>query len=44
MMPTTAWASWHAASAADDRVFTQYYAILSAAKGKGDAGAGTGGR
>ena len=36
-------AAFHAAAAADDMVFTQYYPILRAAKGAGDDGAGVGG-
>jgi hypothetical protein len=43
-MPTAACAACHTASAADDMVFTQYYPILRAAKDKGDAGAGVGGK
>ena len=43
-MPTANCAACHEANAADDMVFTQYYPILRAAKGKGEAGAGTGGR
>ncbi len=31
------------AAAADDMVFTQYYPIIRAAKGAGEAGAGVGG-
>ncbi len=42
--PTAACAACHTASAADDMVFTQYYAIIRAAKGAGDAGAGVGGK
>ncbi len=42
-MPTAACAACHTASAAEDMVFTQYYPILQAAKGAGDAAAGTGG-
>jgi hypothetical protein len=41
--PTAACAVCHTAAAADDMVFTQYYSILRAAKGAGDAGAGVGG-
>jgi hypothetical protein len=43
-MPTAACAACHTASAAEDMVFTQYYPILNAAKGAGDAGAGVGGK
>lgn len=42
--PTAACAGCHTASAAEDMVFTQYYPILNAAKGAGDAGAGVGGK
>ncbi len=42
-MPNAACAACHTAAAADDMVFTQYYPILRAAKGAGDAGAGVGG-
>ena len=42
-MPTAACAACHTATAAEDMVFTQYYPILNAAKGAGDAGAGVGG-
>ena len=42
--PTAACAVCHTAAAADDMVFTQYYSILVAAKGAGDAGAGVGGK
>ena len=42
--PTAACAACHTASAAEDMVFTQYYPILGAAKGAGDAGAGVGGQ
>ena len=42
-LPTAACAACHAAAAADDMVFTQYYPILRAAKGAGDDGAGVGG-
>jgi len=41
--PNAACAACHTAAAADDMVFTQYYPILRAAKGTGEAGAGTGG-
>ena len=41
--PTAACAACHTAAAADDMVFTQYYPIIRAAKGAGDAGAGVGG-
>ncbi len=34
-MPTAACAACHTASAAEDMVFTQYYPVLRAAKGKG---------
>lgn len=43
-MPTAACAACHAASAADDMVFTQYYPILRAAKAMGEKGAGVGGQ
>ncbi|MDH3694372.1 MAG: cytochrome P460 family protein [Gammaproteobacteria bacterium] len=43
-MPTAACAACHTAAAAEDMVFTQYYPILNAAKGAGDAGAGVGGK
>ena len=43
-MPTAACAACHTAAAADDMVFTQYYPILRAAKGAGEAGAGVGGK
>ena len=43
-MPTAACAACHTAAAADDMVFTQYYSILVAAKGAGNAGAGVGGK
>lgn len=43
-MPAAACANCHTASAAEDMVFTQYYSILQAAKGAGDAGAGVGGK
>lgn len=43
-MPTAACAACHTAAAADDMVFTQYYPIAVAAKAKGDAGAGVGGK
>ena len=43
-MPTAACAACHTASAVEDMVFTQYYPILNAAKGAGDAGAGVGGK
>jgi len=43
-MPTAACAACHTAAAAEDMVFTQYYPILGAAKGAGDAGAGVGGK
>ena len=42
--PTAACAACHTAAAADDMVFTQYYSILVAAKGAGEAGAGVGGK
>ena len=42
--PAAACAGCHTAAAAEDMVFTQYYPILNAAKGAGDAGAGTGGK
>ncbi len=42
-MPTVACAVCHTAAAADDMVFTQYYPIIRAAKGAGEAGAGVGG-
>jgi len=41
--PNAACAACHTAAAAEDMVFTQYYPILRAAKGAGDAGAGVGG-
>lgn len=41
--PTAACAACHVASAADDMVFTQYYPVIRAAKGAGEAGAGKGG-
>ena len=43
-LPNAACAGCHTAAAAEDMVFTQYYPILGAAKGKGEAGAGTGGK
>jgi hypothetical protein len=43
-MPNASCAGCHTASAAEDMVFTQYYPILKAAKGAGDAGAGVGGK
>jgi hypothetical protein len=43
-MPNAACAACHTAAAAEDMVFTQYYSILQAAKGAGDAAAGTGGK
>ena len=43
-LPTAACAACHTAAAAEDMVFTQYYSILRAAKGAGDAGAGVGGQ
>jgi hypothetical protein len=43
-MPNAACAACHTASAAEDMVFTQYYPILQAAKGAGEAGAGLGGK
>ena len=43
-MPNAACAACHTAAAAEDMVFTQYYPILKAAKGAGDAGAGVGGK
>jgi hypothetical protein len=43
-MPTAACAACHTASAVEDMVFTQYYPILKAAKGAGEAGAGVGGK
>ena len=42
-MPNAACAACHTAAAIEDMVFTQYYPILNAAKGAGDAGAGVGG-
>ena len=42
--PSAACAACHAAAAADDMVFTQYYPILTEAKGKGEEGAGVGGK
>ena len=42
--PAAACAGCHTAAAAEDMVFTQYYPILGAAKGKGEAGAGVGGK
>lgn len=42
-MPDAACAACHTAAAAEDMVFTQYYPILRAAKGAGEAGAGVGG-
>ncbi len=42
-MPTAACAACHTAAAVEDMVFTQYYPILNAAKGAGEAGAGVGG-
>ena len=42
--PTAACAACHVANAADDMVFTQYYPIAVAAKGKGEDGAGRGGQ
>ena len=42
--PTAACAGCHTAAAAEDMVFTQYYPILRAAKGAGEAGAGVGGK
>jgi len=41
--PSAACAACHTAAAAEDMVFTQYYPILRAAKGTGDAAAGVGG-
>ncbi|MGI9287292.1 MAG: cytochrome P460 family protein [Pseudomonadales bacterium] len=43
-MPTAACAACHTGAAADDMVFNQYYPILRAAKGAGEAGAGVGGK
>jgi hypothetical protein len=43
-MANAACAACHTAAAAEDMVFTQYYPILRAAKGAGDAGAGVGGK
>ena len=43
-MPDAACAACHTASAVEDMVFTQYYPILQAAKGAGDAAAGVGGK
>ncbi len=43
-MPTAACAACHTGAAAEDMVFTQYYPILNAAKGAGEAGAGLGGK
>jgi len=43
-LPTAACAACHTASAVEDMVFTQYYPILNAAKGAGEAGAGVGGK
>ncbi len=43
-MPAAACAACHTAAAAEDMVFTQYYSILQAAKGAGEAAAGTGGK
>jgi hypothetical protein len=43
-MPNEACAACHTAAAADDMVFTQYYPILTTAKGAGAAGAGVGGK
>ena len=42
--PAAACAGCHTAAAAEDMVFTQYYPILNAAKGAGEAGAGVGGK
>ena len=42
-LPTATCAACHAAAAANDMVFTQYYPILIAARKAGDAGAGLGG-
>ena len=39
-MPSDACAACHKATAKDDMVFTQYYPVLRAAKGKGEAGTG----
>jgi hypothetical protein len=43
-MPVGACAACHTASAAEDMVFSQYYPILRAAKGTGEAAAGVGGK
>ncbi len=43
-MPTENCAACHQANAAEDMVFTQFYPVLRAAKGAGEAGAGTGGQ
>lgn len=43
-MPPAACAACHTAAAAEDMVFTQYYSILKAAKGAGEAAAGIGGK
>lgn len=39
-LPTAACNACHAAAAADDFVFTQYYPVLRAGKGKGEEGTG----
>lgn len=44
VFPVAACAGCHAAAAAEDMVFTQYYPILIEAKGAGEAGAGVGGK
>ena len=41
--PTAACSACHTSFAADDMVFAQYYPVLRAAKGTGEAGAGIGG-